>query len=283
MTPLVQSCPSATALHVARQRALHQIVDSEVFFADPLALAILGETAEHLEKAEAESAKTRLRYFLAARHRIAEDALANTLSSGMKQVVILGAGLDTLALRNPFPNHHLHFFEVDRPDVQQWKLAQCRQQGLTLPANLISVPVNFETDGLADRLDAHGFDRTQPAFFIWLGVVPYLSRAAIVQTLIFVGSIPKAHIVFDYNEPITNYAEPERESLRARERAVAALNEPYLSRFNPEDIDEILTHAGFSLVLDRDRYDLAAYFGKNVIRPAGRQGSAHIVQAWHET
>lgn len=167
--------------------------------------------------------------------------------------------------------------------MQQWKLAQCRQQGLTLPVNLTSVPVNFETDGLAERLDAHGFDCIQPAFFIWLGVVPYLSRAAIVQTLTFLGSIPKAHIVFDYNEPITNYAEPERESLRARERAVAALNEPYLSRFNPEDIDTILTHAGFSSVLDRDRYDLAAYFGKNVIRPAGRQGSAYIVQAWRET
>lgn len=279
--PLLQApCPSTTALHVARQRALHQIHEQGRLFSDPLALPILGENAQTLAFSEREIAKTRLRHFVVARQRIAEDALNKAVEHGMRQAVILGAGLDTFGIRNPFETHDLRVFEVDEPRMQAWKREQIGKLGLPVPPSLTYVAVNFETESLSQKLGKGGFDSSQPAFFIWLGVIPYLTRSAITATLDFIGTLPHANVVFDYNEPVSNYTGQDREKTLARERAVAALGEPWHSRFQPEEIASLLRNSGFTHITDRDRYDLAAYFGSTIPRPEQRQASAHVLHAW---
>src|SRR5262245_65112949 len=94
--------PSRTALMIARQRAAHQVLDHGSILSDPFALRILHEDEQDvLQFANAHPLASIGRLFTAARSRIAEDALSKAVESGTRQVVILGAGLDTFALRSP--------------------------------------------------------------------------------------------------------------------------------------------------------------------------------------
>src|SRR5271157_2024662 len=113
--------PSRTALGAAAHRAVHQVLERGRIFSDPLAVRILGADAETtLRDAENNPARRKLRLFIAVRTRFAEDALAAAVARGVRQLVVLGAGLDTFAYRNPF-GEQLHVFEVDHPATQAWK------------------------------------------------------------------------------------------------------------------------------------------------------------------
>jgi len=111
--------------------------------------------------------------------------------------VVLGAGLDTFAYRNPFPS--LRVFEVDFPATQQWKREMLTEAAIAFPANLTFVPLDFEHKTLAEGLAEAGFDSSVPAFFGWLGVVPYLTLDAFRSTLATIGRLPAGTAVsFDY-------------------------------------------------------------------------------------
>src|SRR5262249_32483033 len=129
-----------------------------------------------------------LRLFLVARSRCAEDALAHAVAAGVRKYVILGAGLDTFAYRNPYAAQALRVFEVDSPATQAWKRDLLRRTRIAEPASLTFVPVDFETQSLAEELRAAGFREAEPAFFSWLGVTMYLTRDAIFSTLSYVAS-----------------------------------------------------------------------------------------------
>src|SRR4029450_7673529 len=102
---------------------------------------------------------------------VAEDALADAVARGIRQYVILGAGLDTFALRNPHPS--LCMFEVDHPRTQEWKRRLLAEEKLA-PANVTFVSVNFEKQDLLTELRSAGLNLQEPTFFSWLGVVMYL-------------------------------------------------------------------------------------------------------------
>ena len=94
--------PSRTALIIARQRAAHQVLDHGSILYDPFAMKILREDEKDvLQFANEHPLASIGRLFTAARSRIAEDALSRAVETGIRQIVILGAGLDTFALRNP--------------------------------------------------------------------------------------------------------------------------------------------------------------------------------------
>lgn len=128
------------------------------------------------------------RLFTAARSRIAEDALSEAVERGVRQIVILGAGLDTYALRNPHSAREIRIHEVDHPATQAWKLERLAEAQIALPPWLLFVPVDFERDDLGEKLAAAGFEQNSPAFFTWLGVVPYLTQDAIGRTLDYISS-----------------------------------------------------------------------------------------------
>ncbi|WP_311625474.1 class I SAM-dependent methyltransferase [Streptomyces mooreae] len=233
--------PSRTAMRTAHARARHQ-ADPQRFFTDPLASKIL-----HLDLApdallppsDDPIARHNIR-FVAARSRFAEDSLASAVAAGTRQAVVLGAGLDTFAHRNPHAG--LTVFEVDHPDTQEWKRQQMAAAGIALPPSLVFAPVDFERDTLAEALDAAGLDRTRPAFFIWLGVTPYLTRDAVLATLRCVAEhTAPVEVVFDYYLEPSSAMPPElRAAYETATRRVAEFGEPWLSHFTPDGLADEL-------------------------------------------
>ncbi len=184
--------PSRMARGAAAYRAVHQRVDGGVIFRDPYAVRILdADTLLTLDQMAADPSLRPMRLFIAARSRFSEDALGASVARGVRQVVVLGAGLDTFSLRNPYEGQGVRVFEVDFPATQAWKREQLARASLAVPSSLTFAPVDFERQSLSHGLAQAGFRADRPAFFQWLGVVPYLTREAISQTLDFVAGIPR--------------------------------------------------------------------------------------------
>jgi methyltransferase (TIGR00027 family) len=271
--------PSRTAFGAAAHRAAHQLIEGGRIFADPLATAILGVPADKLTGPGVHEPVVRgLRHFIAARSRFAEDSLAAAVARGVRQYVLLGAGLDTFAHRNPFDDAGLRVFEVDYPATQAWKRQRLAGAGLASPASLTFAPVDFERETLAEGLAAAGFDADAPAVFAWLGVVLYLTREAITQTLGFIAGLPGGgEVVFDYGVPLSSYPEGEARARQAERRDQAAsVGEPWISRFTPPDLAEMLRGLGFAELEDLGPAAIARRF-YGVDRPDGPGG--HLMRA----
>jgi methyltransferase (TIGR00027 family) len=232
--------PSRTALRVALRRAAHQLYDAKpLVLNDPIAVAILGERyAEELRRTPIRPDRLfsiALRAFIVARSRYAEDMLRDAVAQGVTQYVLLGAGLDTFAHRNPYP--HLRVFEVDHPATQSWKRDLLAESTLSPPKNLVYAPVDFETQDLPTQLRAAGFDPQASTFFAWLGVVPYLTHGAFRSTIDFIASLSRGSgLVLDYGQP--RAALPFREQLAYDSLAsrVQLAGEPFQLFFTPSKI-----------------------------------------------
>lgn len=270
--------PSRTALGAAAYRAVHQILEDGVIFHDPYALQILDdETRAGLDEMAADASRRPMRLFIAARSRFSEGALAACVARGVRQLVVLGAGLDTFSLRNPHAG--VRVFEVDYPATQEWKRERLEQAGFAMPDTLTFAPVDFERQSLADGLAAAGFQADRPAFFQWLGVIPYLTREAIAQTLDFIARVPESEVVFDYGEPFENYAEERRAGVMAVAESAAARGEPWLSQFDPAEISDMLRAAGFGVIEDLGMAALAERFYGPLKKYARTGPGAHVVRA----
>ena len=246
--------PSVTAYRVALRRAAHQILDDPKVFEDPLALRILGPEGEARLRAELQRDQSPLsrvlRAFMAVRSRYAEDELARAFEAGVRQAVVLGAGLDTFAYRNPFPE--LRLFEVDHPATHGWKRGLLEKARIPVPESLTFAPVDFETQTLAEGLERAGFDAGRPAFFSWLGVVPYLTESAILSTLGLIASLPGSGVVFDYARPPESLDPSRRRFFDALAERVAAHGEPFRTFFDPGELEGRLRKMGFSRIENLD-------------------------------
>ena len=237
--------PSRTALRVAQRRAAHQVLDRPPVLADPVAIPILGPHFAFDPARESSRFARAFRAFMAARSRYAEDRLADAVARGVSQYVILGAGLDTFAYRNPFPA--LGVFEVDFPATQAWKRALLDDAAIAIPAGLTFVPVDFETQTLAAGLAGAGFNAAAPAFFGWLGVVPYLTLDAFRATLAVVAGLPAGSgVSFDYGLSPHTFGPLRRLAFEQLARRVAASGEPFRLFFTPQELDAEFRRAGFS-------------------------------------
>ena len=159
-TAVQERQPSRTALGAAGYRAAHQVLEGGKVFSDPFACAILGDVADPIIAGlSAGPAHQGMRIFMAARSRFAEDCLGVAVSGGVRQAVILGAGLDTFALRNPYSNLGLRVFEVEHPATQAWKRKRLSEVNLAVPASLTIAAIDFESDELAHGLRRAGCRR----------------------------------------------------------------------------------------------------------------------------
>jgi methyltransferase (TIGR00027 family) len=252
---MIDARPSITAQRVAMRRAAHQLFDRPLVLEDPIAIPILSADAQAQVRAEERKARGRaqssFRAFIVARSRFAEDELAAAVARGATQCVILGAGLDTFAYRNPFPSAQLRVFEVDHPATQAWKRKRLASGGITIPESLAYAPVNFETESLADGLAAASFDSSRVTFFSWLGVTPYLTRAAMFSTLEFIVARPNGSgVVFDYARPRNSVGLLGRIAFDAMARRVAKAGEPFQLFFDSAELERELRALGFSSVED---------------------------------
>jgi methyltransferase (TIGR00027 family) len=216
-------------------------------FDDPLALRIIGsEAAEELRSnpKEHHAFSRAFRAFMAARSRYAEDELALAVAHGVRQYVVLGAGLDTFAYRNPHPG--LRVFEVDHPATQLWKREQLLAAGIPIPPSLNFVPIDFERETLADGLQHSGFNAKAATFFSWLGVTPYLTRDACMATLSFIAEMPAGSgVVFDFAVDPALLNAGQRQALDALSARVARYGEPFQLFFDPEKLQGELKAMGF--------------------------------------
>jgi methyltransferase (TIGR00027 family) len=235
---------SKTALGVAIRRAAHQLIDRPPVLDDPFAVRLVGPGYPRLMERAMHRVGRDVRGFMAARSRYTEDRLSVAVAEGVGQYVVLGAGLDTFAWRNPFPT--LQVFEVDFPATQEWKRAMLAEAGLAPPLNLTFVPLDFEQHTLADGLAAAGFDKGHSAFFGWLGVVPYLTLNAFRATLRTIAQMPAGSgMSLDYavdRKALSARAQIAFDALAAR---VAAAGEPFRLFFTTEELTAELHAAGF--------------------------------------
>ncbi len=274
--------PSRTALVVARQRAAHQVPDRGSILYDPFATKILREDKkEVLQFAKQHPLASIGRLFTAARSRIAEDAFSSAFEKGNRQIVILGAGLDTFALRHPHGAPGIRIYEVDHAATQAWKLERLAEAQIAVPPWLVFVPVDFERDDVGEKLAAAGFQQNSPAFFTWLGVVPYLTPEAIGGTLDYMSSIPNSEVVFDYAEPPEALSGELRQIETERMKQLEKIDERLVSRFEPAAIAAILRAHGFCAVEDIDFQAIASRFGGAVQGVATGQTGLHVVHAKH--
>jgi methyltransferase (TIGR00027 family) len=274
---------SRTAQRVAIRRAAHQLLDQRRVLDDPLALRIIGsDAADGLRSnpKEHHAFSRAFRAFMAARSRYAEDELARAVANGVRQYVVLGAGLDTFAYRNPHPG--LRVFEVDHPATQAWKREQLQAAGIAVPVGLTFVPVDFEGQTLADGLGRAGLDLGAAAFFSWLGVTPYLTREACMMTLSFVAKMPVCSgVVFDFAVDPALLNAGQRQALDALSERVARYGEPLQLFFDPGKLQDELRGMGFQRTEFLQGKEINARYFKD--RDDGllvRGGIGHLMGAW---
>lgn len=260
--------PSRTALRVAMRRAAHQLHDARpLVFDDPFAVPILPPDARaELQRTPSASRKpfsAALRSFMVCRARFAEDVLAaGVRDQCVRQALILGAGLDTFALRNPYPN--VHVFEVDHPATQSWKRELLTTSKLPIPDALTFVPVDFERHSLRQQLLHAGFDFTIPTATTWLGVVPYLTPEAFAATARVLGRLPAgSSLVFDYSQPREVLSFTEQLMLDSLSARVALAGEPFQIFFTPQSLAEELPRYDLTVVEDLDSDALNARYFTN--------------------
>jgi methyltransferase (TIGR00027 family) len=272
---------SKTAYGVARRRAVHQLLDQPPVLMDPVAVPLLGAHFEFDHRREMHPFSRAFRAFMATRSRYAEDHLAALAAQGVEQYVVLGAGLDTFAYRNPFTR--LRVFEVDFPATQQWKRALLEQAAIPLPAGLTFVPLDFEHKTLAAGLAENGFDAQRPAFFSWLGVVPYLTLEAFRATLETIARLPAGTgVSFDYGVPRHALSLLGRIAFDRLAARVAAAGEPFRLFFTADELQEEFRRAGFHRFEDRGSEELNAHYfaGRADGLKLPAQGMGRMATAW---
>ena len=229
-----------TAFSAAALRAWHTLRgDEPKIFRDELALPLTGMEEEEVvalgERVPPSSSST-----CALRSRFTEDRLA-AARVRLSQYVVLGAGLDSYALRMGEDLGDLVVFEVDDPVLQEWKVQRISQLGLATPRQLRFVPCDFEQTSVTEALAAGGFIADQPCFISWLGVTQYLTRAAVVATLRWAGGCPPG------SEIVLTYLEANVQSARLRASSAEA-GISFLSDFSVIEMTAMLEQAGFSAI-----------------------------------
>jgi methyltransferase (TIGR00027 family) len=229
-----------TAIGVAAIRAVHLLRDGEPkIFRDEYALALTGWT-EDQAFAIADRARERLSTMYTTwicRGRFAEDRLTLARARGVDQYIVLGAGLDSFALRHAESLGDLVVYEVDDPPMQEWKRWRLEQLDLRPSTGLRFVPCDFETQDVRIALAAAEFDSGAPALVSWLGVTQYLTRQAIAGTLRWVaGLAAESEIVLTYLVP-----SPEADAAKV---LLAASGTRFETFFPPQEMEALFSESG---------------------------------------
>ena len=246
------SGPSQTALHVAAAREAHRRFDGAAFLDDPHALDLLGAGGESLVATYGDDAQSWVlrenRLFIPFRARYVEDRLSAAHARGVRQLVILGAGLDSYAFRRPETEADVEVFEVDHPNTQRWKRERIATLGWALPETLHFVACDFETTAVSEALATTGFDSSAPAVVSWMGVTYYLEAETTASALADLRGVlaPGSEVVFDYQFPFEDF--PERYQLLREAMAsyLKGVGEPHVNRYRADDLRAVILGAGFS-------------------------------------
>ncbi len=245
---------SNTAIVTAVLRAAHQILDAHPkILDDPVAIGLVeGSSAAEIRAQESDlqqPLKRLVRSLFVMRSRFAEDQLAEAVKAGVRQYVLLGAGLDTFAYRQPAWARPLQIIEVDHPTSQAFKREHLGHARVAIPDNVAFCPIDFERTTLQEGLGAVAFDPQVPTFFVWLGVTQYLTSEAIAETLQFVLTLPAASgIAFTFVLPDAHLEGDDLQAATFYTALAASYGEPWLTRFEPQPLRQWMLALGFSAV-----------------------------------
>jgi methyltransferase (TIGR00027 family) len=182
--------------------------------------------------------------------------LDQSIQDGCRQYVVLGAGLDSWALRHR--DSGVAVFELDHPATQQWKKARIESQMGSLPPQLTLIPIDFERESITDLLRGHGFDSQSKAFVSWLGTIYYLTRGAIGDAFVSLAKtcFPGSRIVFDYFLPKSMMLPADHQLFKVLDKGGTRRGEPIVTLLDANEIEEVLCSAGFRVVEDLSAADI---------------------------
>ena len=270
--------PDDTAVIVALWRAAHVLVDAHPHvIEDDVGLRLADPDADWLSQPVMGEPFRPWRASIAGRARFVEDLAAEGLREGVRQLVILGAGLDSLALRRADLMARLRVFEVDDPATQRWKRRRITAVGLHPPPGLVFVPVDFESgQPWTEAIAAAGFDPAAPAIIASTGVTQYLNREATAATMRLAAGLSAGSRYVSTFILAGDILGPEERGLVSRIAARAAdLGHPWVSFFTPEEFVALARDAGFGDVRYVSPGELTElYFAgrADLLRPSGASG-----------
>lgn len=177
----------------------------------------------------------------------AEESLKRAVLTGIKQYVMLGAGMDTFSFREKEFLSNYRVFEVDHPLTQEDKIKRITRAGWSVPHNLTFVPVDFTKDDVEERLIASGFNPSVKSFFSWLGVTYYLSSGAIDRMLSALNrlSMEGSILLFDY--PDENFFDAIEKRVQNTIMMAKAGGEPMQISFAYGELKSLLEKHGFQI------------------------------------
>jgi methyltransferase (TIGR00027 family) len=218
--------------------------------------------------------------YVLARTKVFDEVFVDALARGLPQVVILGAGMDTRALRFQEKNRGTTIFDLDIHATQRYKREVLARKKVALPAEIVFAPIDFNKQHLADVLTEAGYREGQQTLFLWEGVTMYLEAAAVDGTLAFIrGSAAEGSIVvFDYVRASvlryenTLYGEPQ---IRG---TVARAQEGWIFGIEDGAIEGFLAEHGFRRLSHYMPADLeAAYLTAKDGTKFGRINETHCI------
>lgn len=259
-------CPSPSAYRVALSRAIHQILDEPRVFNDGFAIKMLGPDAEvGFDPFQHNGVADRsMRAGIVARARFAEDRLQESIQAGTRQHVLLGAGLDTWALRAAQFGSAVRIFEIDQAEMLDWKAALFKENGWQKPSELEWIGLDLRSKTVPDVLASRGANLSAPMAVAILGVLVYLSEEDVKHLLMSLSRLaPGSSLVFDYLMTEEMLPPMDRVMMRATAQAMAAGGEPWLSSFDPDRLKTLLAGIGFEVEQDLGPHELnRVYFNQ---------------------
>jgi len=244
-----QAAPDHTAERVALWRAIHVESDPPPHvFEDTIGLQLAAPDEARRSRPDMNPEMTkRFRASILARARFIEFLVTAQAAHGIRQYVILGAGLDTFAQRRPEIASQMQIFEIDQPRMTEWKRRRLAETGYGVPDYLHLVPVDFEAgQSWLDALVASGFDRAKPAVVVSTGVSMYLTREANAATMRQIAALaPGSTLAMTFMCPM-ELADPEDRQARGwAEAGARAAGTPFITFFSPEEIVAFARANGF--------------------------------------
>lgn len=224
--------PDNTALRTALWRALHVMSDDKPFIIeDKVGLELIKPEQGWQERPDMKFTKS-LRASIVARARFVEDIAKEQIAKGVKQYVLLGAGLDSFAQRNEEISSPVNIYEIDQPEMLAWKEEKLIENGYNIPGNLHFVPVNFETSSWLDELINKGFDIHQSTIVSCTGVTLYLTREAIIETLRKLTSFASGStIAVSFYLPVDQLEGDDKNLMEMSIKGAKASGTPFVSFF----------------------------------------------------
>ena len=229
--------PEHTAVRTALWRALHVLIDETPHvFVDEVGEKIVGEKNwRERPDMNADFSKS------------IEDLVEEEMAKGITQYVILGAGLDTFALRRTELMDKLHVFEVDQPGPQKWKEQRIKELGINAPSHLHFVPVDFEAgESWMQEAEKVGFDKNLPTVIVSTGVSLYLSKETNFEILKELASLPhKSVFAMTFMLALDLLKPHEQELMKFVMARAEESGTPFLSLFAPDEIISLAKKASF--------------------------------------